>query len=236
MNDNYIECVHCGERFFYDLTKCPHCGVSLYAEEIDFEEETLEKSIYDEILGGILAVAVGWFISGIIGVLNYMVTTWFFGEQAYRYPFQILRYASMPIGTFVGSYVAVAMTKRSAILYGVLVSVLSFSFTILIASYERDLTIQPLFTRDILIWWAFILFAGVAGALTNAKISERAEIDQLFSLPDNEDELYEQLYIKVGYDHARVERLVGLERERFPEASRYYLLKSAIGHWERDNR
>ena len=128
------------------------------------------------------------------------------------------------------------MTRRSPLIFGALVGVLSISFAILIASYERDLAFEPIFTPEMVLWWGTILIAGVGGALANARFSERAAIDQLFALPESEDELYQDLYVKVGYDHARVERLVDLERERFPDASRYYLLKSAIRHWERDNR
>ena len=235
MNDSHIECAHCGESFYYDLTSCPNCGISVYPEEGELEEVILEETIYSEFVGGILAVFLGWFVSGVIGVLIYIAPLWLFGEQAYHMPLLILRFGSLPIGSYVGSFTAVAMTKRSPLLYGTLVGVLSFSYAVLFASYERDLAVQPLITTGMLVWWGVILIAGVAGALTNARFSERAVIEQLFSLPDSEDELYEQLYIKVGYDYARVERLIDLERERFPHASRYYLIKSAISQWERDS-
>lgn len=29
-SDNEIECARCGAIFFYELTRCPQCGVSLY--------------------------------------------------------------------------------------------------------------------------------------------------------------------------------------------------------------
>ena len=32
-DDNEIECARCGAHFFYELTRCPNCGVSVYGEE-----------------------------------------------------------------------------------------------------------------------------------------------------------------------------------------------------------
>ena len=78
---------------------------------------------------------------------------------------------------------------------------LSISFAILIASYERDLVFEPLFTPEMILWWGTILIAGVGGALANARFSERTAIDQLFSLPESEDELY-QLYKQEKNHHS----------------------------------
>ncbi len=33
--DNEIECARCGAIFFYELTRCPQCGVNLYEPEDD---------------------------------------------------------------------------------------------------------------------------------------------------------------------------------------------------------
>jgi hypothetical protein len=151
-------------------------------------------------------------------------------------PTQLMLFVSLPAGAFLGGYITVSITKRAPLLFGALVGALSVPFAILLISYERDLASEPLFSMEILLWWAAIVIGGVGGAITNTRLSEKAAIDRLFSLPETEDELYQELYVKVGYNHARVERLVELERERFPDASRHYLLKSAIRHWERDNR
>ena len=29
-SDNELECAHCGAIFYYELTRCPQCGVNLY--------------------------------------------------------------------------------------------------------------------------------------------------------------------------------------------------------------
>jgi hypothetical protein len=33
--DNEIECGNCGKYFYYELTRCPHCGVNVYEPEED---------------------------------------------------------------------------------------------------------------------------------------------------------------------------------------------------------
>jgi hypothetical protein len=37
--ENEIECAQCGAYFFYDLTRCPACGASVYAFEDETEED-----------------------------------------------------------------------------------------------------------------------------------------------------------------------------------------------------
>jgi hypothetical protein len=36
--DNEIECARCGAHVYYELTRCPNCGVSLYEPEDETEE------------------------------------------------------------------------------------------------------------------------------------------------------------------------------------------------------
>jgi len=48
--------------------------------------------------------------------------------------------------------------------------------------------------------------------------------------------LRHNLRLKVGYDEEKIDRLIGLERVRMPNASTQALMESAIEHWERDNR
>ncbi len=48
--------------------------------------------------------------------------------------------------------------------------------------------------------------------------------------------LYEDLLVKVFYDHATVKRLIQYEKKRTPSASPKELLKNAIDRWIRDNR
>jgi len=37
--ENEIACARCGAYFYYELTRCPRCGVNLYEPEDDLDEE-----------------------------------------------------------------------------------------------------------------------------------------------------------------------------------------------------
>jgi hypothetical protein len=50
--ENEIECARCGAIFFYELTRCPNCGVSLY--EPDDDEESRLSSRLSQNQQGIL--------------------------------------------------------------------------------------------------------------------------------------------------------------------------------------
>jgi hypothetical protein len=61
-------------------------------------------------------------------------------------------------------------------------------------------------------------------------------VDELFGAPMNQAELFDDLLKKVGGDRATVERLIDYERQQLPQGNRIVWLKSAIQHWEGDNR
>jgi hypothetical protein len=45
-SDDELECARCGTYFYYELTRCPNCGVNIFEPE-DFDEiehSTLERS------------------------------------------------------------------------------------------------------------------------------------------------------------------------------------------------
>jgi hypothetical protein len=37
--ENEIECAHCGAIFFYELTRCPNCGINLYEPNDELEQK-----------------------------------------------------------------------------------------------------------------------------------------------------------------------------------------------------
>ena len=52
--ENEIECARCGAYFYYELTRCPECGVNIYEPEDDLEEtipnnHSHQKGIIDNI-------------------------------------------------------------------------------------------------------------------------------------------------------------------------------------------
>lgn len=52
--DNEIECARCGAYFYYELTRCPHCGVNVYEPDDEAEEQRRPQSA-DAPQSGILA-------------------------------------------------------------------------------------------------------------------------------------------------------------------------------------
>ncbi len=61
-------------------------------------------------------------------------------------------------------------------------------------------------------------------------------VDELFGASINQAELFDNLLIKVGGDREKVERLIDVERQQFPQGNRMVWLQNAIQRWERDNR
>ncbi|HEX4320911.1 MAG TPA: hypothetical protein VHZ52_08415 [Acidobacteriaceae bacterium] len=49
-------------------------------------------------------------------------------------------------------------------------------------------------------------------------------------------QLRQNLRLKVGYNEETIDRLIGLERERNPNAPLNTLMEAAIERWERENR
>lgn len=60
--------------------------------------------------------------------------------------------------------------------------------------------------------------------------------EELFQIPPERAELYEDLLRKVGHDPQTAERLIDLESRRAPEGTRTEWIRSALWRWERDNR
>jgi hypothetical protein len=49
-------------------------------------------------------------------------------------------------------------------------------------------------------------------------------------------DLYNKLLMKVGWDRAKADRLIELERKKAPAENRTEWIKRAIEHWNRDNQ
>ena len=57
--DDEIECARCGAHFYYELTRCPGCGVNLYEPDDELEQERPHKSLPRQ--SGLLARLDGFF-------------------------------------------------------------------------------------------------------------------------------------------------------------------------------
>jgi len=88
----------------------------------------------------------------------------------------------------------------------------------------------------VILGWIVILTAPLGGAKVAENMLQKATFDSLFVAPPTEENLYQDLFIKAGYDHEDVKRLIEYERQRAPQATRSQWIRSAIQRWERDNR
>ena len=57
-SDNELECAHCGAIFYYELTRCPQCGVNLYEPD---EEAAPGTRIFKPHPAGILTKIKNFF-------------------------------------------------------------------------------------------------------------------------------------------------------------------------------
>jgi predicted nucleic acid-binding Zn-ribbon protein len=57
--DDEIECARCGAHFYYELTRCPNCGVNLYEPDDEPDRERPQKSLPRQ--SGLLAWLDGFF-------------------------------------------------------------------------------------------------------------------------------------------------------------------------------
>jgi hypothetical protein len=53
--ENEIECARCGAYFYYELTRCPRCGVNVYEPEEETDEERRNSPAAGTRQNGILA-------------------------------------------------------------------------------------------------------------------------------------------------------------------------------------
>jgi hypothetical protein len=84
--------------------------------------------------------------------------------------------------------------------------------------------------------WIVILAASFGGAKVAEKMLQKVTFQSLFVVLPTEENLYQDLFIKVGYDHDIAGRLIEYERQRAPQATRSELIRNAIQRWQRDNR
>ena len=60
--DDEIECGRCGAHFYYELTRCPNCGVNLYEPDDDIDQDHPRESLpANSRQRGILARLDGFF-------------------------------------------------------------------------------------------------------------------------------------------------------------------------------
>jgi DNA-directed RNA polymerase subunit RPC12/RpoP len=242
MNDNEIECPHCGSIFFYELTRCPTCGKSVYP--LDGDEEQLLISgergsldIFDLVMNSIAVVAVGLFVASLITLIPYFFVKQFINPLALL-GMQILIFSMTILGAIGGGFIAARFSKHRASFHGLLVGFLSVGLALLLTAFEVDIDnmhrFPPVYVP--IIGWGLVTLAGLFGAEMAVRWAQKVALEGLFTPAKDEVELYRDLLIKVKNDHQVANRLIEYERRHAPNASNTYLIQSAINRWERDNK
>lgn len=239
-----IECAHCGETFYYELTRCPNCGRSVYQpEEDDIDDEEIwgvdpERDSLEEWLAVLAPAAstfAGLFVSYLVATIAFLGFRFILGDATANFPGRALLLLSAPIGAAVGAFTAASLEKDNPRRIGWWVGGGSIVSAVVLAGVDAD-QVGSWFGVETIPIWALTVLAGAAGAEYWRRQQREIVLRQLFpDLPD-ENTLYADLLAKSGHDPERAERLIEFERTYMPNATRRTLIESAISRWERDNR
>jgi len=230
---NDLECPHCGASFHYELTRCPNCGVNIYFQE--GEPEEVNKT-FIKFIGAFrlpLGILAGWLASIVISLALYIPIRFAFTMPQSEYVVYSVVTACIMAGSFSGGFFAFRVARKRVILGAVLVGFFSVGITIVILLREWE-SVLPF--AGVVLGWIVILAASFGGAKTAEAMLRKVTLESFFVVPPTEENLYQSLFIKAGYDHNAAKRLIEYERQRTPEATRSELISNAIRHWERDNR
>jgi hypothetical protein len=231
---NELECPHCGATFHYELTRCPNCGVNIYFPE---DEETGEFSqLFSRFIDSFrfpLGILAGWLATVILSLGLYIPIRFAFTMPQSEYVVYSILVTCIVVGVIAGSFFAVRVTKEKVIPGALLVGLVGVSLAIVILL--REWTILFPFP-GVTLGWLIILAASFTGAKVAEKMVQKSTFKALFVVPQTEENLYQDLFIKTGYDHNITRRLIEYERQRAPQAKRSELIRTALRRWERDNR
>ncbi len=141
--------------------------------------------------------------------------------------------ACVSVGSFAGGFFAVRVTRKNVIVSALLVGLVGIGVAIVILLREWK-TVLPF--PSVTLGWIVILAASFGGAKVAEKMLRKVTLQSLFVVLPTEENLYQDLFIKAGYDHDIARRLIEYERQRAPQATRSALIRNAIQRWQRDNR
>jgi len=229
-----LECPHCGATFSYELTHCPNCGVNIYfpEEEKDGEFSQAFSNFIDSFRFP-LGILAGWAAAIILSLSIYLPIRFAFTMPQSQYIVYALVVACISVGVFAGGFFAVRFAKEQVILSSLLVGLMGIGIAIVILLREwRNVLPFP----SVTVGWLVILGAGYAGAKVAERVLQNITVETQFVIPQTEENLYQDLFIKAGYDHDVAKRLIEYERQHAPQAKRAQLIRNAIQRWERDNR
>jgi hypothetical protein len=229
-----LECPHCGATFNYELTHCPNCGINIYFPE-DEEDGGFSESFasFIDSFRFPLGILAGWIAAIVLSLSLYLPIRFTFTAPQSQVVIYSLVTACISVGAFGGGFLAIRIAKGKVIVGAALVGLVSIGIAVAILLREWA-TVIPF--PGVILGWFIILLATFAGAKIAENMLRKATFESLFVVPLTEENLYQDLFIKTGYDHEVTKRLIEYERQRAPQATRLELIRSAIQHWERDNR
>lgn len=231
---NELECPHCGATFHYELTRCPNCGVNIYFPEDEEDGEVGQAfSSFVDAFRFPLGILAGWTATIVLSLSLYIPIRFAFTMPQSQYVLYTLVVTCIGVGAFGGGFIALRVAKENVIVGALLVGLAGVGIAIMILLREWG-TALPF--PSVTLGWLVILAAGYAGAKVAEKMLQKATLETLFVVPQTEENLYQDLFIKAGYDHDIAKRLIEYERQRAPGAARSQLIRNAIQRWERDNR
>ncbi|MBN1430664.1 MAG: hypothetical protein JXB07_20000 [Anaerolineae bacterium] len=230
MINHDIECPQCGAVVYYELDRCPECGLDFYPPD-DEEEESWKPTRSRGWGRSLIAVIGGWLVAGIAALILFFR---FSLIDAQTTDWTMVGLMFITVSAFMGGYIVVAITRHSPIRHGILVSLLVIVDAVLIEALWRVVTIDTLVRPLTLLAWGLIIAGGMAGAVTSMQLQQRA--GHAHPQASREDDLYRDLLARVRHDRAVAERLIAFESRQNTAAARSELIKSAITRWERDNR
>jgi hypothetical protein len=231
---NELECPHCGATFHYELTRCPKCGVNIYFPEDEDDGEFGQTiSSFFASFRFPLGILAGWLATIALSLSLYIPVRFAFTMPQSQFIVYAIVVACTAAGTFAGGFFAVRVTKEKVILSALLIGLVGVGIAITILLREWT-TLFPF--PSVTLGWLVILGSGFTGAKVAERMLRKVTFETLFVVPPTEETLYQDLFIKAGYDHNIANRLIEYERQRTPQATRSQLIRSAIQRWEHDNR
>jgi hypothetical protein len=231
---NELECPHCGATFHYELTHCPNCGVNIYFPD-DEEDGELSKafSSFVDSFRFPLGILAGWIGAIVLSLSLYLPIRFTFTAPQSQVVIYSLVAACISVGAFGGGFLAIRIAKEKVLLGAALVGLVGVGIAVVILLSEWGMALP---FPGVILGWVIILGATFAGAKVAENMLQKVTLESLFVVVPTEENLYQDLFVKTGYDHEVAKRLIDYERQRAPQATRSQLIRNAIQRWERDNR
>lgn len=229
-----LECPHCGTTFHYELTRCPNCGINIYFPEEEKDGELSQAfSNFIDTFRFPLGILAGWTAAIVLSLSIYLPIRFAFTMPQFGYIVYSIVVLCIGSGAFSGGFTAFRIAKKNVLVISNLVGLAGIGIAMVILLREWG-TVIPF--PSVTLGWMLILIASYAGARVAEKMLQSSTMKTQFVVQETEENLYQGLFIKVGYDHTVARRLIDYERTRAPKARRSQLIRNAIERWEKDNR